>query len=317
MCLFRCCCVRLLAIVPALLCTITTRASLAVCLAAACLATLGPRGLAADGSWNTNNAGTWSTSSNWLGSVIPGSTTATNSADIATFGFTLTAGRTVTVDANRNIGGITFSNTSAFGYTLQTGNLLLSNGGTIQTATAAGAHTDTISSAIAIQGNGGSATFTAGGTNAANRLSIGAVTGVSTAGSTTTLTLNGINTGSTNAITGTIADGTGGGQLADGRTRLQSSGKPRLADDRRRPVGPRPVRLPPDERAFARGQRGVGVDHPSVHGNRQQLVVRAGQPGIRRPPDRDGSRLRADVSRRSPGDRVLSVPSLWPCRTGR
>ena len=133
---------------------------------------------------------------------------------MATFGFTLTAARIVTVDANRNIGGITFGgNNSGFGYTLSSGSLLLTNAGTIQvdsTATS-GTHTDTISSAIAIQGDGGSATFSNNGATT-RLLSIGAVTGVSTAGNTTTLTLNGSNTGA-NAITGIIGDG-GQGKLA-------------------------------------------------------------------------------------------------------
>jgi fibronectin-binding autotransporter adhesin len=177
------------------------------------LAAPAPRATAADGSWNVNNAGNWSTAGSWLSNSIPGSTSSTTSTDIATFGFTLTAGRAVTVDANRNIGGIIFSNTSAFGYTLSSGNLLLSNGGVIQTATNNGAHTDTISSAIAIQGVGGSGAFTAGATSASSLLSIGAVTGVSTAGNTTTLTLNGDNTGA-NAVTGVIGNGSAGGRLA-------------------------------------------------------------------------------------------------------
>ena len=172
-----------------------------------------PRALAADGSWNVDANGNWSTTGSWLGGTIPGSTSLTDSADVATFGFTLTTGRAVTVDANRNIGGITFSNTSAFGYTLSGGSLLLSTGGVIQTAESNGAHTDTISSAIAIQGVGGTGTFTAGATSASGLLSIGAVTGVSTASNTTTLTLNGNNTGA-NAVTGIIGNGSAGGTLA-------------------------------------------------------------------------------------------------------
>jgi autotransporter-associated beta strand protein len=169
--------------------------------------------VAADGSWNVDALGNWTTGTNWLGSTIPGTAGGTTSTDIATFGFTLTGARTVTVDANRNVGGITFSNTSAFGYTLQTGALRLSNGGVIQTAAGNGVHTDTISSAIAIQGNGGSATFTAGATNASSLLRVtGAVTGVSTAGNTTTLTLNGDSIGA-NGVS-SIGDGSSGGKLA-------------------------------------------------------------------------------------------------------
>ncbi len=173
---------------------------------------------AASNSWNVDATGNWSTATNWLGGVeIPGSTTLTNSTDIATFGFTLTAARTVTVDANRNIGGITFSNTSNFGYTLgsgtpSVGTLLLSNGGIIQTAAGNGNHTDTISAPLIIQGNGGSATFTAGATSATSLLQINNLSGVSTTGNTTTVTLNGSNTGAN--LLQVVRDGTAGGRLA-------------------------------------------------------------------------------------------------------
>ena len=168
---------------------------------------------AASGAWNVNNAGTWATATNWLSSTIPGATSGTTNADVATFGYTLTADRIVTVDSNRNIGGITFSGTAAYKYTLSGGNLLLTNGGVIQTTSGNGNHTDTISTAIAIQGDGGAASFTAGATSTTSLLSIGAVTGVSTGTNVTTLTLNGSNTG-TNVVTGIIGNGAGGGKLA-------------------------------------------------------------------------------------------------------
>jgi len=169
---------------------------------------------AASNSWNVNAAGNWATAGSWLGGVnIPGSTTADNS-DIATFSFTLTAARAVTVDANRYIGEIDFGNTSNFGYTLGTGILHLNNGGLIQTVAGNGNHTDTISSAIVISGTSATAaTFTANATSATSLLSIGAVTGSATSGNTTTLTLNGTNAGS-NAVTGIIGDGAGTGKLA-------------------------------------------------------------------------------------------------------
>ncbi len=128
---------------------------------------------AADGAWNVDAAGNWNVAGSWLDGVIPGSTSTTDSTDIATFGLSLTAGRIVTVDTNRNIGGITFSNGSAFGYTLSGGSLRLSSGGLIQTL-ATGIHTDTIGTAITLLGD---ATFAAGST-ARSVLSItGAVTG--------------------------------------------------------------------------------------------------------------------------------------------
>ena len=71
---------------------------------------------------------------------------------------------------------------------------------------------EAIASAIAIQGDGGSASFTALSTSGTNLLNIaGAVTGVSTAGNTTTLNLNGTNIGG-NVITDTVANGSGGGK---------------------------------------------------------------------------------------------------------
>ena len=171
--------------------------------------------LAADSAWNVNADGLWTTDSNWSPAAAPGAVSGNTSADVATFSTTLTLfGKAITVDANRNIGGISFGNTSTFGFTLTGGNLLLTSAGVIQSLAADGAHMDTIASAIAIQGNGGSASFTALSGNGSNLLNIaGGVTGVSTAGNTTTLNLNGTSTGG-NVITGIIGDGSLGGKLA-------------------------------------------------------------------------------------------------------
>lgn len=184
---------------------------------------------AENSSWDLDGAGNWSATGNWT-SGIPGATSSTINPDIATFGLTLTANRTVTVDPNRNIGGITFSNTSGFGYLLTGGNLLLSNGGVIQSLATNGAHSERIYTNITIQGNGGTATFTNNATSSGNRFIIGdtfSISGVSTSGNTTTLALNGSNTGA-NAVTGLVTDGTGGGRLAivkdgAGEWRLQKS----------------------------------------------------------------------------------------------
>ncbi|MCX6915935.1 MAG: autotransporter-associated beta strand repeat-containing protein [Verrucomicrobia bacterium] len=168
--------------------------------------------LAASDSWKADASGSWNLIGNWTAGNIPGSTTQINSTDVATFGFTLSADRTVTVDANRNIGTITFSHTSDKRYLLSGGSLKLPSGGILR-STASGTHTDTISSAIEIQGDGGTATLTADGGTATSLLSIGALTGVASGANTTTLTLNGANTGA-NAITGIIGDGSSGGKLA-------------------------------------------------------------------------------------------------------
>ena len=168
---------------------------------------------AANGSWNVDANGSWITAGSWM-TGVPGATSGTGSTDIATFGYAVTGIRTVTVDANRNIGGITFSDSSynGFGYTLSGGSLLLSNGGIIQT-TAENNDIDTISTAIVIQGNGGGATFRADSISSYNALSIGSVTGVSTAGNTTTLTLEG-GSSADNIVTGIIGNGSGGGVMA-------------------------------------------------------------------------------------------------------
>ena len=166
---------------------------------------------AASNSWAANASGNWATAGSWTGGVnIPGATSGTTSTDIATFGFTLaTSSKTVTVDANRNIGGITFTgNNTAFIYTLSGGNLLLTNAGVIQVDSGAssGTHTDTISSAIAIQGDGGTAAFTNNGANTRGLSFSGGVTGVSTGSNVTTLTLNGSSTSGNNFISGVIGD---------------------------------------------------------------------------------------------------------------
>lgn len=173
-----------------------------------------PQAHAASAAWNVDAAGTWVTTTNWTPAAAPGAASGNNSTDVATFGFPLIAARIVTVDATRNIGGITFSNTSAFGYTLSGGGLLLTNNGVIQSTNTTGAHTDTISSPIALQGNGGSATISGLATSSTDVLVLsGAITGVSTGVNVTTLTLNGTNTGS-NTLSGIVGDGTGGGKLA-------------------------------------------------------------------------------------------------------
>ena len=169
---------------------------------------------AASDSWNVDAAGNWSANGSWLSATqTPGSTTIDNT-DVATFSKTLTAARVVTVDNPRYIGGISFGNTSTFGYTLATGVLNLNSGGVIQNLAANGNHTDTVSSAIKISGtSAATAAITAGATSATSLLSIGAITGSATSGNTSTLTLNGTNTGS-NTITGIVGDGAGTGNLA-------------------------------------------------------------------------------------------------------
>lgn len=167
---------------------------------------------AASDSWSTNANGAWTNPANWQGGQVPGSSAGDN-ADVASFTIPVTANRTVTVDSNRFIGGITFGSTSAFGYIVSGGSLVLSNGGIVQNLTNTGNHTDTLGSAVRISGDGGAAFFTASGPSASSLLNISAaVSGSSTAGNTTTLTIGGTNAGANSLAA--ISDGTNGGKLA-------------------------------------------------------------------------------------------------------
>lgn len=173
---------------------------------------------AASSSWNVDASGDWTTTANWTAGV-PGASSGTTSADVATFTTLLSGvGKTVSVDSGRNVGGISFGNatggnTGAFGYSLTGGSLLLSSGGTIQTLAADGAHMESIVTPVQVQGSGGTATFAGNATSGNNILNIGDVTGVSTAGQTTALTLNGVNTGGSE-VSGVIGDGSAGGKLS-------------------------------------------------------------------------------------------------------
>jgi autotransporter-associated beta strand protein len=182
-------------------------------------------------TWQTDAAGSWTNPANWTDGIVPGISGGSNSADIVIFAATLTTNRIVTVDANRNIGGITFANpanlsgtnlATSVGYTLNGGNLILSSGGVIQITDQSGTNTSTIASPVTLAGSGGSATFRndAAGNKAGLALA-GAIAGDSTAGSTTTLYLDGVSTSvgingnvRNNSISGVISDGTNGGRLA-------------------------------------------------------------------------------------------------------
>jgi len=185
-----------------------------VLLTGTALLATGNAALAADATWTlTSGNGNWIDGANWNPGV-PGINDGTFvNTDIATFNATITAARTVTVDAGRNIGGITFSHTSGQGYTLGTGPLNLTAGGTILSTGGSGTRTDSISAPIVIRGDGGSAFFTNNSTASGRVLSIGAVTGASTASNTTTLNLGGTS-GTANVVTGVIGNGSGGGTLA-------------------------------------------------------------------------------------------------------
>ncbi|MCB1129614.1 MAG: autotransporter-associated beta strand repeat-containing protein [Verrucomicrobiae bacterium] len=157
---------------------------------------------AASDSWNVNAAGNWVDSGNWLGGNVPGA------GDTATFGnVVLTANRTVTVDSNRAISGIVFNNTNtgAFGYTLNGGNFLLGNAGTISVeGVTTGNKTENVNSAIQFQG--ATALFSNTSSGATHTLNIAG--NLTTAATATTLTLHATNS-STNLLQGTISGNIG------------------------------------------------------------------------------------------------------------
>jgi fibronectin-binding autotransporter adhesin len=171
---------------------------------------------AASAAWNVDADGNWEIGTNWTPAAAPGATSGTTNPDVATFGFALTANRTVAVDPNRNVAGVTFGNTSAFGYTLAGGPLVLSAAGTLQTTGAGSAHTDTVGANIVLGADAAAGTYTFGAnaTVAGRVLAItGNVSGAATGTNATTLNLNGANAG-LNVVSGAIGNGAGGGSVA-------------------------------------------------------------------------------------------------------
>ena len=80
--------------------------------------------------WTNASGGSWATSTNWQGGVVPSGSGAT--ADFSTLN--LTANRTVTLDGTQTVGMLAFGGqSSGFGWTLNSGtsgNLVLATGGT-------------------------------------------------------------------------------------------------------------------------------------------------------------------------------------------
>lgn len=191
-----------------------------------------PQAHAADATWIVNANGNWNDSTNWSGGNVPGSTTSTTNTDIATFGGSITGGVTNSIDADRNIGGITFDydyTGSGNGYSLKN-NILLSDGGVIQeisTATPSGSRISRFQNDVYIQGDGGSATIRNTAASANVRMFLNGVQGTSTTGNTTTLYLDGNNTAA-NTFGSRVNDGANGGNLAivkngNGNWRLTAS----------------------------------------------------------------------------------------------
>ena len=163
---------------------------------------------AADENW-TGTTGNWVDTTWSPDSAAPGATTGTTNADTATFN---SAGGTITVDANRNIKNISFDgNNSA--YILSGGNLLLSANGLIQTVNGGTNHTDTVNTAITLEGN---YTFGGNSSTAGRGLTFGTLATITSAATSgvTTLTLNGTTTAANNLLSGNISNGTGTNTVA-------------------------------------------------------------------------------------------------------
>jgi len=197
---------------------------------------LAPSARAASSTWLNNGTtdGSWLTSTNWVGGVIPGSNSTLTNADTATFNTAVgtfgTSGSPVLIDTNRNIRSLTFNATAGNYFIGTTGGnkLLLTSGGAITfgTAIAGTGVAININAPLEIQnasGTGaGSYTFAYSGTNGTGAGSGslafgGAISGVATSGNTTTLNLGGTTVGNdtthTHTISGNISNGAAGGKL--------------------------------------------------------------------------------------------------------
>ncbi|MFM7183125.1 MAG: hypothetical protein ACKO2G_16905, partial [Verrucomicrobiales bacterium] len=82
---------------------------------------------AADGTWNVDANGNWSTTTNWLSEIV-----ADGSGSAANFTNDITADRTVTLDSNRTLTSIVFgdSDTSSAGSWILSGSSTLTLAGT-------------------------------------------------------------------------------------------------------------------------------------------------------------------------------------------
>ncbi|MFA6174744.1 MAG: autotransporter-associated beta strand repeat-containing protein [Kiritimatiellales bacterium] len=168
---------------------------------------------AASDSWKLDADGSYTNTANWLGGNVPGISDGTASADTAAFSAALTAGRTVTLPGTYAIGTIQFGNTSTNGYTISGSTFRINNGGVIETVAGAGAHNDTVDSAIQLRGTGDTTvTIRNNSTDAGLKIS-GAISASTPADAHTfTINLDGTSTASSiggpaNGISGVINDG--------------------------------------------------------------------------------------------------------------
>jgi fibronectin-binding autotransporter adhesin len=166
---------------------------------------------AANGTWGVDAAGTWSTGTNWAGSIIPDGVGST-----ANLTYDITAARTVTLNAARTVGILNIGDPSAspFAYTLNNSGgaaLTLDNNGSAAQINISGASANNVISAP-LQLTAGGLTITSSATALGQTLSTGTITSVAGNGTQTiTLTHNG---GNNFVISNNISDGNTGGAIA-------------------------------------------------------------------------------------------------------
>ena len=161
------------------------------------------RSPAANGTWSSSAPfSSWAISNDWVSGIVPGATSGTTNTDTATFNTTSSL-TSIIADPNRNLENITFDATAA-AYTINSGSLVLTSGGTIQiAATFSGSNiTETVNTPLTLQGN---YTFANNATNTGDVLTFGGAITSGVAG-TQTLTVSG-----SDAVTinGAIGGGTG------------------------------------------------------------------------------------------------------------
>jgi autotransporter-associated beta strand protein len=206
-----------------------TRAASVSAIALAALAAastlFAPAAFGASDSWNVDANGNYTDTANWLGGVVPGVAGGTGSADVATFSYSLTDNRTVTLGSIYAIGTLQFGNTSNRSYTITGSTFRIGNGGVIESVAGTGAHIDAIASTINLRGTGNSViTIRNNSTDGGLKID-GDITSAVSAGKVFTLILDGSNTKAgigANAINNTIAGNIG--DDADGDVAVVKNG---------------------------------------------------------------------------------------------
>ncbi|XHR30985.1 MAG: autotransporter-associated beta strand repeat-containing protein [Chthoniobacteraceae bacterium] len=174
---------------------------------------------AASITWSgiSSSDGNWNTAANWSGSSIPGSTSATNNTDVATFNIAVantwgsSADTPIVIDSKRNIGGIIFDAAAGSYFIGSTsGNsLYLTSSGTLQitsTLTNTSLVTETINAPLIIEGTYTITNNSSSGSGA--KSAVFQIEGSITGGTTSAmiLSLRGNNTNA-NTISGNISNG--------------------------------------------------------------------------------------------------------------